>query len=249
MTNGCENPCTGTIYFTDPNTHTCVTLCPELNDLYSDGRICTNLCSGGKYKDYQANRSCQVDCSRTPLALFGNPATHYCVLPVGCPTSPSQYYADNNTLLCVPTCGGSLPYGDPTTLQCVLVCPNAYYGDILTNMCVQNCDHANNLYADNQTGLCTIKCADGTYGVNSTTMPKCEQNCPSGFARTTDNVCVADCGPGLFGDPIKRLCTADPNECSDGYYANDVDHLCVLPADCETVTTHYFAQNSSKTCV
>jgi hypothetical protein len=80
-------------------------------------------------------------------------------------------------------------------------------------------------------------------------MPKCEQNCPSGFARTTDNVCVADCGPGLFGDPIKRLCTADPNECSDGYYANDVDHLCVLPADCETVTTHYFAQNSSKTCV
>lgn len=38
--------------------------------------------------------------------------------------------------------------------------------------------------------------------------------------------------------------------CSDGYYANSVSNLCVLPADCQTVSSkHYFAQNSTKTCV
>ena len=37
--------------------------------------------------------------------------------------------------------------------------------------------------------------------------------------------------------------------CSDGYYGNTVSNMCVLPINCQTVGTHYFAQNSTKTCV
>lgn len=97
--------------------------------------------------------------------------------------------------------------------------------------------------------MCTL----GTFGVNSSALdsiPSCEEDCPPGsFARDSDRICVADCGAGLYGDPILRKCVSDPFACSEGYYANSVAHLCSLPADCQTVTTHYFAQNSTKTCV
>lgn len=60
---------------------------------------------------------------------------------------------------------------------------------------------------------------------------------------------MADCGAGLYGDPIKRKCYSDPKNCSEGYYGNSVSHLCVLPNNCQNPATHYFAQNSTKTCI
>lgn len=88
------------------------------------------------------------------------------------------------------------------------------------------------------------------YGVNSSTSPVCQYECPSGqYAKDGIRICVLDCGTGFFGDPITRKCYSDPLLCSNGYYGNSVTNLCVLPVDCQTVGTHYFAQNSTKTCV
>lgn len=75
-------------------------------------------------------------------------------------------------------------------------------------------------------------------------VPSCEYDCPvDSYARDSDRICVADCESGLYGDPIKGKCYSDPFDCSDGYYANSVSNLCVLPENCQTVSTHFFAQN------
>ena len=95
--------------------------------------------------------------------------------------------------------------------------------------------------------FCETLCTLGTFGVNATAsdhVPSCEYDCPvNSYARDSDRICVADCESGLYGDPIKGKCYSNPFDCSDGYYANSVNNLCVLPADCQTVGTHYFAQN------
>ena len=49
------------------------------------------------------------------------------MIPVNCPTG---YFADNLTIDCIQPCGGSLPFGDPNTRQCVSDCPDNYYGDL-----------------------------------------------------------------------------------------------------------------------
>lgn len=87
--------------------------------------------------------------------------------------------------------------------------------------------------------------------MNDTVKPICQKECPSNsYAKDGIQKCVTDCGPSYYGDPITRKCYSDPNKCSTGYYANSVSHLCVLPVNCQTVSTvHYFAQNSTKTCV
>jgi len=96
-----------------------------------------------------------------------------------------------------------------------------------------------------------LTCSTGTYGVNSTTQPICQKQCPTGsFAKDGIQVCVSDCGAGFYGDSVTGKCYSDPNNCASGYYGNSVSHLCVLPSNCQTVTlVHYFAQNSTKTCV
>jgi hypothetical protein len=83
-------------------------------------------CTGGLFGDWQDKRTCKVNCSRLPLALFGNSVSFECVLPSGCPTN---FYGDNQTLKCINPCGGSLPFGDPISRQCVSNCPDNYYGD------------------------------------------------------------------------------------------------------------------------
>ena len=129
---------------------------------------CVSACAGGRYADWQDNRKCVVSCSRTPLALFGHQSNHKCVLPKDC---PNEYYADNNSLLCIKPCTGSLPYADNFSRQCVLDCPDDTYGDDDLNMCLYNCSGSK--YADNSTGNCETLCTLGTFGVNSTTDPRC----------------------------------------------------------------------------
>lgn len=90
------------------------------------------------------------------------------MLPKDC---PNNYYADNNTLLCISPCTGTLPYADTISRQCVLNCPDDYYGDISLNKCVATCNSS--AYADNATGNCETKCTLGTFGVNDTTDPRC----------------------------------------------------------------------------
>ena len=46
------------------------------------------------------------------------------------------------------------------------------------------------------------------------------------------------------------MCHSDPHNCPDGYYADDFYHMCVIPSGCQSDTDgHFFAQNSTKTCV
>ena len=103
------------------------------------------------FGDWQNSRKCAVNCSRTPLALFGNPNTHECVIPLKC---PNTWFADNQTLQCIPQCNGNLPFGDPISLQCVSDCPDNYYGDPVKHLCVQFCNLTTGYYADNYTGNC-----------------------------------------------------------------------------------------------
>jgi hypothetical protein len=204
-------------------------------------------CTGGRFGDYQDSRKCNINCSRSPLALFGNKATSKCVIPASCPTG---FYADNLTLTCITPCTGTLPFGDSISRQCVLDCPDNYYGDWTLNQCVQFCSNATIKYADNITGNCESVCTSPMYGMNSSSAPVCMYQCPTGsFAKDGIRICVLNCGVGFYGDPVTRKCYSDPLLCSDGYYANSITNLCVLPIACQTVATHYFAQNLTKTCV
>ena len=208
-----------------------------------------NPCTGQRFADFQDNRKCNVNCSRTPIALFGNRNTWKCVIPADCPTGQ---FADNLTLQCISPCTGSLPFGDPISRQCVLDCPDNYYGDWALNLCVQNCSNATVRYADNITGNCEPICTAPTWGTNSSTSPRCENQCPSGsFAKEGIRICVLDCGTGFYGDPVTRKCYSDPKNCSEGYYGNSVSNLCVLPVNCQSDANgkQFFAQNSTKTCV
>lgn len=144
-------------------------------------------------------------------------------------------------------------YADPVSRFCVATCPNGYYAANVTGLggiCSLNCTVP--LWADNATITCTSVCTTGTYGVNDTGtgFGKCEKQCPSGqFARDTVNQCVSDCGPGRWGNTLNRVCETSPFSCPDGYYANNVSNLCVVPKSCQLVgATQYVADNSTKEC-
>ena len=105
-----------------------------------------------RFADFQANRTCVRNCSRTPLALYGViAARRICVIAQDC---PPNFYGDNITLVCVNPCSGTYPFGDPISKQCVSDCPDGYYGDLNLNLCVQRCNFATYHYADNATGNC-----------------------------------------------------------------------------------------------
>jgi hypothetical protein len=71
LTMGCEANCTNTTMFGDPSTNLCVNLCPSSPDYFSQYGYCKGTCLDNMYRDYQANRSCVVTCSSTPVPLYG----------------------------------------------------------------------------------------------------------------------------------------------------------------------------------
>lgn len=56
-------------------------------------------------------------------------------------------------------CYGSFPFGDPVTGQCVVDCPDGYYGDSDLHECVEVCNFDTGHYADNITGNCETLCS------------------------------------------------------------------------------------------
>lgn len=68
-------------------------------------------------------RRCVTDnnCSRLPVALFGDSDAKTCVTALNCTTGK---YGDNNTFMCQSDCQGpnSLLYADPVTKECVDTC-------------------------------------------------------------------------------------------------------------------------------
>ena len=58
-----------------------------------------------------------ADCSRTPLALYGDSVKSLCVTALNCSLG---YYGDNNTNTCTQICPGpTLVYSDNVTKECV----------------------------------------------------------------------------------------------------------------------------------
>lgn len=232
--------------FGDPSTNLCVSMCPASPDYYSQSGYCTASCTGGKFADWQANRTCVTTCSSSPIPLYGT-ASYRCVNATQC--ASLSLFGNNITRLCS-LCSGTLPFGDPVTSQCVYNCSTTYYGDPGTNLCVLTCNFALLLYADNNTQQCTTFCTLGTFGVNSSSTPICQKTCPANsYALDSTRTCVANCGSGFFGDPITGKCYSSSFNCSDGYYGNTVTNMCVLPANCQTISLHYYADNTTKLCI
>ena len=75
--------------------------------------------------------------------------------------------------------------------------------------------------------------------------------CPNGqFARDSDNLCVSNCGAGLWGDTLSKTCKTSPSDCPSGYYADNTKNMCVVPLNCSIVSlVQYVADNLTKSCV
>ena len=249
-TMGCEATCTNSSTYGDPSTNLCVSQCPSAAPYlyFQQNGFCTATCTGGKFADWQANRTCVTTCSSEPISLYGS-TSFECLTAEEC-WGNYTIFASNTTRTCA-SCSGTLPFGDPLTRQCVFNCSLTYYGDSNSNLCVLACDFSTNVeYADNATMQCTTLCTYGTFGVNSTTGPICQNDCPANsYALDSNRVCMANCGVGFFGDPLTHQCYNDSLNCSTGYYGNTVTHMCVLPNDCQTGAEHFYADNDTKMCI
>ena len=143
--------------------------------------MCYYVCiSGGYYRDPQLNRSCQSNCSFSPIQQWADDTTMRCLS--SCPTFPQQYYSDDLLQKCVSTCSGSYrkleslkscvqtcPNGtffNQDTMQCLSICPldtstnHKLYGDSTPTeaKCVNDTDCPYGYYADDNLGLCVTAC-------------------------------------------------------------------------------------------
>lgn len=95
-------------------------------------------------------------------------------------------------------------YANPINKECVLVCPDSYYGQISTitnsGICAKSC--ISPLFGDPTTNWCRSTCRFGYYGWPSGIRP-CLQHCPRywfGMNGTTNRVCIQTCDDGFWGD-------------------------------------------------
>ena len=128
----CIAVCSGN-QFADNSTGDCVSICPQVPDLFGQmsikecvltcnalentwadniTRLCVQECPAGSFADNLTQR-CVALCPVSQLT-YGDISTHQCVLR--CPILPS-YYADNQTQTCVSMCSG-YTYAAPVTRVC-----------------------------------------------------------------------------------------------------------------------------------
>lgn len=140
-------------YFGDNSTNKCELSCQQTNEI----------------RDPQNNRRCvtNTNCSRLPVALFGDITAATCVTARNCTAGT---FGDNNTKKCESDCQGpTLLYADPISKECVDVCQPRYYslnGSVNVGICSLTCPLP--LWADNITKRCEPQCSPLTYGVNWT---------------------------------------------------------------------------------
>lgn len=89
-------------YFGDRDKHMCVLVCPNSPDYFGDNSTyqCELSCSvATELRDPQNNRRCvtNTNCSRLPVALFGDIAAGTCVTARNCTAGT---FGDNNTKKC-----------------------------------------------------------------------------------------------------------------------------------------------------
>lgn len=104
----------------------CVLVCPQNPNLFGDNSTgkCEATCTNpNEVRDPQNSRRCVTNnnCSRLPVALFGDRTDGTCVTARNCTNGT---YGDNNTKMCESDCQGptTLLYAQPVNKQCVNVC-------------------------------------------------------------------------------------------------------------------------------
>ena len=70
-------------------------------------------------------------------------------------------------------------------MSCVEVCPDHYYGDTNTQLCVSNCSVSDE-YAHREEQICVAECPDPLYA--DPTTHHCVLVCPFGYFGE-DNIC------------------------------------------------------------
>lgn len=178
---------------------------------------CVFNCSSTTWADpFHANRICATSCTYSP--------------------SGTKSYGYNFTRKCVATCPDT-HFGQviSTIPLCVFVCQNNEFGYPVTNLCVANCPAP---YYGDPTGnrTCVLECLQsGYYALNLSA---------EGTPTLANRTCVQVCPYG-WADNITRMCAMTPFDCSEGLYAHQSNHKCVLPIDC----TGGFADPVSRKCV
>lgn len=89
-------------FFGDRDTHMCRLVCPSNPDLFGDNSTgqCQPSCTNpDQIRDPQNDRRCVTNnnCSRLPVALFGDRTAATCVTARNCTNGT---YGDNNTKYC-----------------------------------------------------------------------------------------------------------------------------------------------------
>ncbi|KAL4448722.1 hypothetical protein ABPG74_012811 [Tetrahymena malaccensis] len=227
----CENDKT---HFADMNFNVCST-CNPICATCNGGQVNNCLtCFTGYYFDSTA-KTCQVcpfSCSQ-------------CTDLTHCQKCKTNYYLDQST---------------PQISQCVLICPNGYFGDgnnNCTKCSTQNCFQCNNQ------NKCLV-CNQGYY-LSNNTCSKCDQSCfqCQGAANGAIKNCT-QCYPGkklyqtncldqcpaqtylssngqcLSCDPSCLVCTdklsTTCQQCADGFYYDDPFTCLPCDSSCKTCT-------------
>jgi hypothetical protein len=233
-------------YYADDNLQKCVATCSNSYRKYEATKSCVVVCPIGTFFNsdtYQCLSICPMDTS-TNSQLYGDNSTTgeaTCVLDSAC---PYNYYADDNVGMCVSACTeGQWIYAK----NCVVQCPDGYYGNYDTLTCVVPTGCPTNYYADNETVTCVNECL-GSFADSSTqtcvlvcpviggvkyyadqSTRKCSTDCTYNatvqlIKNDLNQTCVSQCSAGLFFDPFTKNCTPT---CSSLYYADNSTRSCV----------------------
>jgi hypothetical protein len=97
--------------------------------------------------------------------------------------------------------------------MCVERCPENYWADNSSYLCVAKCPDNPDMYADNVTKSCVYHCPqNGSYWITFADRDsrRCLTQCPDGFFGVNSTQrCETGCPPNEYADPIIRVCVQD----------------------------------------
>ena len=179
-------------YFGDSHTGRCVLFCTEGTYAQTSSRRCVPGCSPEFADNY--TRRCMPGCPPSQWT-YADPTTHRCVR-----VCPPNYYAENTTQTCVPTCWNysstSYGYADNITKYCVAVCPYGFFGDNTTFKCVEQCSPTRDEYGHPVGRVCVARL--NCYGDIGTGKVY--------YADNTTRTCVQKCPLTLWADTHIYVC-------------------------------------------
>lgn len=121
-------------------------------------------------------------------------------------------------------------FGNPLTQECVYnvlgvsTCPNGYFAEVFSKMCVQRCSLLLNQYAEPTSKYCKDICISPQIADNSTM--KCVDKCPSypSYFDNSNGLCVKFCPNNTYADSYSRKCVLN---CSNGTFGDSSTWRCI----------------------